>query len=62
MEKNYSRFIKQEDAYKELKELLESRLKRDLTETEDRSIKWFADCEYETVGIFYDLFKELSNK
>ena len=62
VEKDYSRFISKENAYKEMKELLEQKLGRDLTDLEDRKIKWFADCEYETVGVFFDLFVELSKK
>jgi hypothetical protein len=58
----YSRFVSEEVAYKEMKELLEQKLDRELTELEDKKIKWFADCEYETIGVFVDLFKELSSK
>jgi predicted house-cleaning noncanonical NTP pyrophosphatase (MazG superfamily) len=62
MTKDYSRFVSKEAAYKEMKKLLEQKLGRELTELEDRKINWFADCEYETVGVFVDLFKELSSK
>lgn len=62
MSNNYSRFIDENSAYKEIKSLLEQRLGRALTELEDRKIKWFADEEYETVGVFFDLFDELSRK
>lgn len=34
-------------------------LKRPLTEQELRTIVWLSDCEYETVGVITDLFKEL---
>ncbi|WP_243292849.1 hypothetical protein [Bacillus sp. FJAT-47783] len=62
MNKDYSRFVSKEKAYREMKELLEQRLGRELTELEDRKIQWFADCEYETIGVFVDLFIELSEK
>lgn len=62
MNKDYSNFINEDNAYKEMKKLLEQRLARDLTELENRKIKWFANCEYETVGVFFDLFNEISKK
>lgn len=62
MNKDYSNFINEDNAYKEMKKLLEQRLARDLTELENRKIKWFANCEYETVGVFFDLFNEISQK
>jgi hypothetical protein len=56
----YAKFVDSDFSYKELKRLLEQELERGLTELEDRKIKWFADCEYETVGVFFDIFKEIS--
>lgn len=55
----YSKYIDGDLAYKELKELLEKRLCRELTELEDHKIKWHSDCEYETVGVFMDIFKRI---
>ena len=60
--KNYKRFIDEEIAYKELKESLEKALGRQLTELEDRKMNWLARDEYETIGVFVDIFKELSDK
>lgn len=57
--KDYSRFIDEKFAYREMKTLLEDRLGRELTPTEDSNILWLSDCDYETVGILFDIFKEL---
>lgn len=59
---DYSRFIDKNVAYEEMKDLLEQRLDRKLTELEDKTIRWFGDCDYETVGVFYELFDEISRK
>ncbi|MRD40203.1 hypothetical protein GH882_30725, partial [Bacillus thuringiensis] len=47
---DYSRFVDENVAYEEMKDLLEQRLGRKLTELEDKSVKWFGDCDYKTVG------------
>lgn len=57
--RDYSRFIDEASSYRELKDLLEQMLGRDLTDLEDRKIRWFAGCEYDTIGVFVDLFNEL---
>ncbi|PFV20975.1 hypothetical protein COK97_14220 [Bacillus cereus] len=62
MVNDYSRFVEGSVAYEEMKNLLEQRLDRKLTELEDESIKWFGDCDYRTVGVFYGLFDEISRK
>lgn len=59
---DYSRFVDENVAYEEMKDLLEQRLGRELTELEDKSIKWFGDCDYKTVGVFYEFFDEISRK
>lgn len=59
---NFSKFIDKNEAYEETKGLLEQRLGRKLTESEDKIIKWFGDCDYETVRVFYELFDEISRK
>ncbi|KAB2502340.1 hypothetical protein F8158_00060 [Bacillus cereus] len=59
---DYSRFVDVNVAYEEMKDLLEQRLGRKLTELEDKSIEWFCNCDYKTVGVFYELFSEVSRK
>ncbi|WP_430483512.1 hypothetical protein [Rossellomorea marisflavi] len=59
---NHAKFVDATLAYQELKALLEQRLGRDLTEKEDRTMKWLSDCEFSSVGTIFDLFDELSNK
>lgn len=56
---NYSKCIDEKVAFKEMKHVLEQKLGRNLTALEERKIKWLADCEYETIGVFVDLFKEI---
>ncbi len=48
--------------YNVLKGMLETSLERQLTDLEERKIKWLADGEYDTIGVFVDLFQELANK
>lgn len=60
--KDYSLFLDPEEAYLEIKLLLISRLDRQLTDLEERKLKWLSDCEYETIGVIFDLFKELSEE
>lgn len=56
----YSRFVDATKSYNEMKTLLVNRLGRELTEQEDRKIKWLADGEYDTIGVLLNLFDELS--
>lgn len=46
----------------EMINVLERGLGRDLTGQEVRTIYWLGDCDYPTVGVLLDLFKELSKK
>ncbi|HDR4948300.1 TPA: hypothetical protein QCR51_004888 [Bacillus cereus] len=62
MVNDYSRFVDENVAYEEMKNLLEQRLGRKLTELEDENIKYFGNCDYRTVGVFYGLFDEISRK
>lgn len=55
----YAKYIDSDIAYTEMKEVLETKLGRELTSLEERKIKWLADGEYETIGVILDLFKEL---
>ncbi len=57
--KDHSVFIDEEFAYDKIKTLLEELLGRPLTPLEDRNVLWLSDCDYETVGVFFELFKEL---
>lgn len=55
----YSKYIDENVAFDELVDVLKKGLERDLTELEMRKMKWFSDCDYETIGVFIDLLKEL---
>lgn len=46
----------------EMINVLEKGLGRSLTGQEVKTIYWLGDCEYETVGVLLDFFKELSKK
>lgn len=58
----YARFLDTDTAYKEMKELLEQRLGRELTEKERSTINWLAEGDHQTTGVIVDLFDELSKK
>ncbi|UOR10273.1 hypothetical protein [Halobacillus amylolyticus] len=58
----YKRFIEEDTAFKDYENLFEAYLARELTTLEKRKIQWLAESEYETVGVIYDLIKELAEK
>ncbi len=58
----YGKYNDPKVSYNVLKGMLEPSLERQLTELEERKIKWLADGEYDTMGVFVDLFQELANK
>lgn len=54
---NYEKFIDQKVAQKELHRTLREGLGRELKEVEIRTVTWLADCEYHTIGVINDFFK-----
>ena len=58
----YGKYNDPKFSYNELKNVLETPLERQLTDLEERKIKWLADGEYDTIGVFVDLFQELADK
>jgi len=58
----YGKYNDPKASYNVLKGMLENSLERQLTELEERKIKWLADGEYDTIGVFVDLFQELADK
>jgi len=58
----YGKYNDPKTSYNVLKGMLEASLERQLTNLEERKIKWLADGEYDTIGVFVDLFQELADK
>lgn len=58
MSKQYQ-FVDPEVTAIEMVEVLVKGLERSLTSQEVRKINWLSNDEYETRGVFLDLFKEL---
>lgn len=58
----HAKYVNEKVAYAALKKVLEEGLSREMTESEQSTIGWLANCEYGTVGNILDLFKELSKK
>lgn len=62
MKREWGKYTDEQVAFSDLKNALETALKRELSEAEEKSVRWLAGTGWDTVGRFVDMFKEIAAK